>query len=91
MDALSYTLNFVIWGSVVGGLMWATHSRHVCDGILIKIGLASLAIGAAAQAMKPTFHSQLWIGCSLAAVIFFFLIRMGEAKIKGRKPKFVAF
>lgn len=84
-------LNFFAWSSVVLGIMWATHSRHICDGILIKVGLASLALGAAANAVKPTFNSQLWIGCSFAAVIIFFLVRLGEAKIKGKKPVFLAF
>lgn len=89
--AILYALNFTVWGLVVLGIMWATHSRHVCDGVLIKIGLASLALGAAANALKPTFNSQLWIGCSMAAVIIFFLVRLGEAKIKGQKPVFLAF
>lgn len=86
-----YAINFMVWGSIVLAIMWATHSRHICDGILLKVGLASLALGAAANALKPTFNSQLWIGCSIVALILFAFVRIGEAKTKGRDPVFVAF
>jgi len=89
--ATLYALNFIVWATVSGGLMWATHSKHVCDGLLIKIALASVAVGAAANAIKPTFNSQLWIGTSIALVIAFSIIRLMEARLKGQKPVFLVF
>jgi len=86
-----YAINFFSWSLVVLGIMWATHSRHICDGVLIKFGLIFLAVGAAANAAKPTFESQVWIGCSLVAILIFFLARILKAKVRGQTPVFISF
>lgn len=90
MDAL-HILNFIVWVIVAGGVVWATHSKHVCDGIFIKIGMASLAFGALANAQHPNFHSQLWIGVSIAAIVVFFLTRIIVARLTKQKPVFLVF
>lgn len=84
-------LNSIVWMIVVAGIMYATHSKHVCDGVLIKIGLIGLALGAAAQSVKPTYYSQLWIGASVASIVIFFILRVALCKMRGKKPEFFAF
>lgn len=90
METMS-TINFFCWSTLVLVIMWATHSRHICDGVLIKCGLIFLAIGAAANAVKPTFESQVWVGCSLLVIMIFFLARILDAKVRGQTPVFISF
>lgn len=85
-----YLINTICSLAVVVGVMWATHSRHICDGIFIKISLIGLALGCLAQGLHPTRHSALMIVCSLAAMIVFFLFRLYWAKLHNQKPVFLS-
>lgn len=84
-------VNFIASALVFFGVVFAVFSKHVCDGILIKKGLVALAFGAAANAMHPDTHTQVWIICSLAAIVVFVGIRLVVAKIMHKKPIFLVF
>lgn len=84
-------VNAVMSLLVVAAIAWAVHSRHVCDGIAIKISLGALAIGLAANASHPTPHSALWIVCSLGALVLSIAWRVYFAHLKKEKVTFFVY
>jgi hypothetical protein len=85
---LLYILNAVASFIAFGGITAAIFSQHVRDGVLIKKGLASTALGFAANAINPTFNSQLWITASIGVTFIFIGLRIYKAKLKHAKPIF---
>lgn len=86
---LFYFLNAIASLIAFGGITAAIFSQHVRDGVLIKKGLASTALGFAANAINPTINSQLWIAISVAATVIFIGLRIYRAKLKHEKPVFI--
>lgn len=84
-------LNLLAWGSVFLAAVWATHSRYVHDGLVLKIALGSLAFGALANALRPTLQSQIWTGFSIAAIVMVVVFRLAYAKLTHQKPIFLVF
>ena len=88
---LLYIVNLIASFIASGGLTYAVFSKHVCDGILIKKGLCAAAIGFVANGLQPNLHSQVWIACSMAAIMLFAVIRIAAARVRHKKPVFLVF
>lgn len=90
MDTL-HLLNLIISGFAFGVCAWAVHSKHVHDGILLKIGIAGFAIGVAANGLHPSDNAKWWIFASTGVMVVAIGLRYVTAWIKHRRPVFLTF
>lgn len=95
MDLMEF-LNLSASAVIFFGVTWAVYSKHICDGVIIKITMVGLAFGAAADFAAvlrnmSTGYAKLWIMCSVAAFVLAIFLRLLHAKICHEKPCFISY